>query len=806
MAKPKKNKKKKSSLLRFLLKFCFVGGLIASVFIAFAYYRIDKQVLKTISTRSKSPLSAVFSAPVQISPLDKITKQTLAHYLSARNYREATSTPKLPGEYLISESQASIFVRSFAWANNKVNPENLIHVDFAGNFISDISNSSKQQTTLTLEPAIIASLSDRDFRASSYKKLSEIPAHVKQAVMAVEDERFYKHFGIDPEAVLRAMWANLRSMEFMQGGSTLTQQLAKNILFTPEKTFGRKLMEVLASFSIERRLDKDQILEMYLNEIYLGQEGSFAIHGVSEACQAFFGKPLEEISIAESAMLAGIIKAPSYFSPRKHAERALKRKDLALEKMLELGYINDKQLQTAKAQKIEIIQEVRNKRSAPFFTTALEQELSQHFNIEAANQTGINIYTGINTEMQNCADQILGAEIEAIEKKYPKLKRKDSPIEGALVAIEPQSGLVKAWAGGRDYSTNQFNHVSQAVRQIGSTIKPFLYLTALDSSLNNYKTATTTSILSDEPVQISQVNQKTWTPENYDRTFHGDVTLRYALENSLNLPAVYVAQRVGIENFAKTVQKFGITDNVQSVPALALGAADTTLLRLTGGYAALANGGIFVQPRLFITTEENEGAVLAKSDIQERKIADENAVYVLTDILKGVIQRGTAGSIRAMGYKAPAAGKTGTSNDTRDAWFVGFTPNLSVGVWIGYDDNKKIGLTGGALAAPIWTKFMQCILPYNPAIDFIPPENVVTADIDGESLERAGPGCPSASIVKELYVRGTEPNKICSRHNELRNDTGENEQLFDEENNPDSDTEEYRPRRRSKSFWDKIFN
>jgi penicillin-binding protein 1B len=793
----KKSRPRKS---RKLLKFAIFSTIILGIVTFFAYVYIDKQVLTALSTRTSSPLSAVYAAPTRITHFDHLPKKTLLHFLTQRNYRETIVMPKLPGEYYLSENNIIIYTRSFSWSNQRKADGGIIKVSFDGDNLSEITDNSNQEKILNLEPAILASLSDSEYRASNYKKLSEIPAQVKNAVMAVEDERFYKHFGVDPEALLRAVFANLRSLEFAQGGSTLTQQLAKNILFSPEKTFGRKFMEILAAFSLEKRLTKDQILEMYLNEIYLGQEGSFAIHGVAEACQAFLGKRIEEISVAEAALLAGIIRAPSSYSPRKHLDRALRRKDLALDKMRELNFITESEMNAAKAQKIQIVQQMLNKRSAPFFITALEKDLSEHFNIEAASQSGINIYTGINDQMQNCAETLLTSGIEAIEKKYPRIKRKDSPLEGALVAIEPQSGLIKAWAGGRDYTENQFNHVNQAIRQIGSTIKPFLYLTALDSTLNTYKTATTTSVLSDEPVQIDQVNQKTWEPENYDRTFRGDVTLRYALENSLNLPAVYVAQRVGIDNFAATVKKFRLTDQLLAVPALALGAADTTLLRLTGAYSALANGGIYVSPRLFINTEARDGTVLAKSAIEEEVVAQEDAVFILTDILKGVVLRGTAAVVRSMGFTAPAAGKTGTSNDTRDGWFVGFTPNLAVGVWVGFDDNKKIGLTGGVLAAPIWTKFMQCIQDYNPPIDFIPTKNVITVDIDSTSLERAGPGCPPAAVVKEIYIRGTEPRKICPRHNNVEGDSD-----YNENSDEDRGGRPENPRKRKKGFWENLF-
>ena len=788
--KHKPPKKKKSFFKMFLYLLFF-----SILFLTISYFWIDRLVLNTLSTRGFSNLSAVYFTPVRITELETIKSAHVIKLLGRRNYRETKNYPNIPGEYQILDNRMLIHVREFSWSNNNRATAQIFEIDFQNNSIQNLSHPADASGFIMLEPVIMASLSNQEYRASNYRTLKEIPEHVRNAVIAIEDERFFKHAGIDPQAIVRAALANIKSMNLVQGGSTLTQQLAKNVLFSPKKTFGRKAMEVLAAISIERRLSKDEILEMYLNEIYLGQEGSFAIHGVAEAGQVFFGKRLEDLSLAEAALLAGIIRAPSYYSPRRHLKRAHTRKNLTLDKMFELGMASKQQISKAKEEKLFIIQEVRNKRAAPYFLAALEQELENSLNFEAGVQQGIGVYTGINLEMQTCAENLIVEGLEDIEKRYPKLQRKDSPLEAGLVAIEPASGLIKAWVGGREFSSNQFNHVNQANRQIGSTIKPFLYLTALDSSLNNYRTATTTSVLADEPMKIQQANQRPWSPANFDKTFKGDVTLRYALENSLNLPAVYVAQKVGITSFAQVLAKFRLSEQIQAVPALALGAMDTTLLKLTSAYAALANGGIYIAPRLYLTVEESNGSILSRSRISEQRVAKESAVFVLTDILKGVVQRGTGRVIKSLGYTSPAAGKTGTSNEARDAWFIGYTPNLAVGVWIGFDDNKKLGLTGGSLAAPIWAKFMLCIQDQLEQLDFIPSRDVISVEIDSHTLERAGPGCPREQVVKEIYVSGTQPARICRQHNP---DNYEEIPSFHED---------YRDQvpKRERGFWENIF-
>jgi penicillin-binding protein 1B len=343
--------------------------------------------------------------------------------------------------------------------------------------------------------------------------------------------------------------------------------------------------------------------------------------------------------------------------------------------------------------------------------------------------------------MQRCAEAAIehGAKIVS---ENPKLKDRKTSPEFALVALEPYSGLIKAWVGGKDFGVTQFNRVNQGLRQIGSTIKPFLYLTALDGSLNSYKVASAVSILEDQPHEVKLKHQAAWNPENYDHEFRGDVTLRYALENSLNMPALYIADRIGLAALRRTLTAFRLADAVQQVPSLALGALDTNLLRLTAAYGALANAGIYIQPRLYVSVLDEAGDKLATSELVEERVADDSATYVLTNILQGVLSRGTGKGARSAGFTRDAAGKTGTSNDARDAWFVGFTPNLVAGVWVGFDDNSQLGLTGGAAAAPIWGEFMRCSSSYLPSASFVAPAGISFIDIDARTGGRATDDCP----------------------------------------------------------------
>ena len=514
-----------------------------------------------------------------------------------------------------------------------------------------------------------------------------------------------------------------------------------------------------------------------------------------QASTTLFGKNITDISVDEAATLAGIIKAPSYYNPRKHPERAKERRDTVLAKMRDLGHISEAEYKAAVQRPLRVSQQQEHRRIAQFFTSTLEAELNETIDIENAPSTGLAVYTGLDLGMQRCAEGAIERGIATLEAAHPKLKRGDKQLQAALVAIEPYSGLVRSWVGGRDFSESQFNRVNLAMRQIGSTVKPFLYLTALDSTLNSYKTATAVSILEDKPMEFQVNKQTAWSPENYDHEFRGDVTLRYALEHSLNMPALYIAERIGLATLKKTLSAFKIAPTVQEVPSIALGALDSNLLRLTAAYGALANGGVYIQPRLFTAATDGSGERLAASEVVEERVADEGASFVLTNILRGVLDRGTGKAARSKGFNRPAAGKTGTSDNARDAWFVGYTPTLVAGIWLGFDDNTPLNITGGGAAAPIWGDFMKCSAPFLPLGDFSPPPGVSFVTVDIKTGQIATPDCPREHVAQEAFLKGTEPSKRCAQHGG-GNDTSSG-----------SDAEQGRPRRgdRQSGFWGSIF-
>jgi penicillin-binding protein 1B len=791
---PKKNKKKTSkskkkslSLGRLFIKLVIFVAVIGGTGLFGLGVYLNKRIEQRLNAGKEIEGKGIYADTILLKNTSVFTPDRMLKMLERRGYLPVEKEPG-KGEFFRTEEFISFRTRN--WTNDQLEEKGgeLGQFEVLSGVVKNLSNPEKE--FIVLEPELITTGETGDIRSSRHKNLSDFPKNLRNAVIAIEDERFYSHFGLDVLGISRAIFTNLSAGHIVQGGSTITQQLAKNLFFTPKRSLARKISEAVAAVMLELKLSKNQILEMYLNEIYLGQVGPIAIHGMGEASQSFFQKDVSDLTLAESATMAGLIKAPSYFSPRKHPKRANSRKITVLEKMKELDFIPQSSFKTAKAEQITVYPPARKTHMAPYFVTALRKELNASMNLEAALSNHASIYTGLQLEMQECGEVALKNGLAQLKDHYLRMN-KDKELQGGLISIDVATKKIRAWVGGADYTVNQFDHVYQAKRQVGSTIKPFVYLTALDPSLNSYKVATAISLLSDKPLSIDVTAQPTWEPKNYSKEFYGDVTLRYAFENSLNIPAAYIGQKVGPEAMARAIQSFGVAKEVLAVPSLALGAIDTTLLNLTNAYAALANGGIYSEPMIFSSVRNPEQIFLSGVKTEQR-VASEDAVYVMTDLMMGVVERGTAKSIRTAGYNGPAAGKTGTSNESRDTWFIGFSPDIVTGVWIGYDDNSQTGLTGGLAAAPIWAEYMKCIDPFHETMQFIPPVGVTFLDVDYGTASRALPGCKSKVIAREVFINGTEPLSVC--------DGGLVEQAprFDQQPAEDS-------RKRRKNFWDILF-
>lgn len=783
---------KKRGLFKRLVRAALILAIPTAIVIAVLSVSMREKVIKQLKTRTTASSSVVYSRayPLQtglISGPDRLVER-----LKRTGFQQVEEPPGFAGEFRLiggkkidkpdkaklhpvnveepenpgPAARLEVALRSFLLPTGEEQPEKKIAIEFSGPEIKAIRDfdTGKPIERVWLQPELLSVLGESSTRVSTHKRLDQYPQQLIDAVLSIEDERFYGHFGIDPIGILRALIVNLQSGQIAQGGSTITQQLAKNLFLDPQRNFKRKIEEAMSAILIETAFTKDQILEFYLNEVFLGQEGRFAIHGFGEAAKSFFGHEVEGISLSEAATLAGMIQAPTKYSPRRFPDNARERRNTVLAKMEQRGKITAAERAAAEKEKIETSPPQHSVRTAPYFVDYLRKRIPEVAGEDLVEHP-VSVYTGIEYDYQACADKAVQDGLSSLEKKYSRLRRKSGPLQAALVSISPVDGEIRAWVGGRNYSQNQFDRVSQAQRQPGSAFKPFVYLTALDPSLNSYRVARTTSLLSDEPVTLEIPGSEPWTPQNYDRKYRGEVTVREALSKSLNIPTVDLAMKVGVGSIAKTAELFGFGDNLPKVPSLALGAGEVSPLVISRAYAAIANGGNLIDlvPLTSVVSSSNN-RVLFQRSFAEQRVVSESATYILTDILETVLISGTATIVRQLGFTRPAAGKTGTTNDGRDAWFIGFTPSHLATVWVGFDDNSQIGLTGAQAAAPIWTEYMKCISAWEPDLAFVVPPGVVRERIDATTGLLATTQCNPADIVDEVFIEGTQPVTTCNRH------------------------------------------
>jgi penicillin-binding protein 1A len=699
------------------------------------------------------------------------------------------------------------------------------------------------------QPSIATTLySDQDEPFASFYEqrrilipLAQIPAELKQAVLAVEDSRFYQHRGLSPRAILRATVMNLLARRKLQGGSTITQQLARVLFLTPEKSFTRKIKEALLAAEIEKHYTKDKILELYFNQVYFGH----GAYGVEAAAQTYFQKSASRVTLAEAAMIAGLPSAPNRFSPIIDAARARRRRDHVLNRMVALKFITPEQADAASRAPFDERLFTRNRTVAPYLVEHVRQSLEEAYGAYALYNSGLKVYTTLNLKMQRAAEEALVGGLRDLDKargyrprqgkdkellaarariglytprvgevlpatlakvktaslevqlgryrgeipfstlKWTKLanpgeafregdplsvqvlavdeRRKlvdlaleqDPELEGAFVALDPRSGAIKAMIGGYDFERSKFNRATQAKRQPGSAFKPFVYAAAFDRGF------TPSTIIQDSPISYrfrAGGHLVEWSPDNYDRKFHGPTTLRRGLENSVNVVTVKLLERVGVDSVIGLARQMGIESELRRELALALGVSEVTPLELVSAYGVLANGGIRAEPFAIRKVTDSQGRVLEEQVLEPQPVMRPETAYVLTNVMKGVVERGTAARARVL--KRPLAGKTGTSSEATDVWFIGFTPSLVAGAWVGYDTKRSLGSaeTGGRMALPIWIQFMQKALADTPPEDFRVPDDVVVIPVNHANGRPVSP--EEKGAILEYFIRGTEPKRL----------------------------------------------
>jgi penicillin-binding protein 1B len=732
---------------------------------------LDRTVVSRFEGRRFSVPSRVYAAPIVIYPGVDWQRLDLAGWLARMGYREQrVAGPLEVGSYRWLPGRLRVHLRGF---DHPQLPEENRKVEFRleeGRVREMRDDRGAPVDLVALEPEPISSFYGSNREQRDLVEIEDVPDHLVSAIYAVEDRRFEEHHGIDPRRIAGAMLANLRAGGIRQGGSTLTQQLVKNFFLTPERTLRRKLTEAVMALMVEARYTKPQILEAYLNEIYMGRRGSTAIHGVGEASRFFFGKRVADLALDESALLAAVIQSPNALSPHRHPERARNRRDLVLELMEAQGRVPAEAASRARSRQLSLAAIALESGQDRYFLDELARQLPQVYDEGLLSVEGLRIYSTLDTMVQRAAVRALAKGLDALEARVGTARgdtdkdveasaqdEKGAPLQGCLLAMRPQTGEILAMVGGREYATSQWNRCTLARRQVGSVFKPIVYAAAL--APQSGPVITLASTIPDEPLKI-ETREGFWEPVNYDKKFRGPVLAREALERSLNVPAARIGQAVGIDKVVEMARRLGIESRLPAVPSLALGTAEVSPLEIITVYSTFANAGLRPTPRSFIGLLDDRGVGQEQWPLEgARRVLDPGTAYLTTSLLEGVVDRGTGVGIRARGLRGPIAGKTGTTDDEYDLWFVGFTPEIVAVVWVGYDEPRPIGVPSSRGALPIWADFLTEVSGGRVRGAFTKPASVERVEIDPTSGARAFAGCPERRA--EFFLAGTAPKETC---------------------------------------------
>lgn len=704
--------------------------------------------------------SKIFASPETIGVGDPATPSDIVSQLRRSGYTESRSNPN--GWFSASADTVQVFPGPESFFEQEAGV-----IKFNAGKIARITSlrDNTDRPQYELEPQLITNLFDRNREKRRIVKYDEIPPVLVHAIISIEDKRFFQHVGFDPIGIIRATWVDVKDRRNAQGASTLSQQLARGMFLTADKSYRRKLEELMITLELEQKLSKKEIFEFYCNQIDLGRKGSFDIRGFGEAAQAYFGKSIRNLNVAEAATLAGMIQGPSRLNPYRHPDRVRDRRNVVLSLMRQNGYIDDREYAMAAESPIKVVGNGVESSDAPYFVDLLNDELQNQFQDYDFQSQTYRIYSSLDMQLQRAANDAVRIGMASVDEQLRKQKRfkgvsfPDPQV--ALIALDPHTGEIRALVGGRNYGTSQLDHV-MAKRQPGSIFKPWVYAAAMNTAINGGQhTITPATTVVDEPTTF-WFDGKPYEPSNFEHQFYGVTTLRHALARSMNIATIKVAEMVGYGAVVNLAKKAGINEDVHATPAVALGAYEATPLEMAGSYTVFANKGVRVAPTFISEIKDKNGKVLFDSKPETKPVLDPRVNYLMVSMLQEVMRSGTAAGVRSRGFTVPAAGKTGTSHD---GWFAGFTSELLCVVWVGFDDNRELNLEGAHSALPIWTEFMKRALllrAYRDAKPFPSPQGVVTLDIDPESGMPATPMCPQH--YSEVFIAGTEPVGSCPLH------------------------------------------
>ncbi len=711
--------------------------------------------------------SRIYAAPGTIAVGDAGAPGELASTLRRSGYNENRNNPI--GYYTLQADSIDIFPGAESYFQ-----QDAFTVKFAAGKVHRIValSDNTERPMYELEPQLITNLYDRNREKQRVVRYEDIPANLKNAILSAEDKRFFSHSGFDPIGIVRSAYIDLKRGRNEQGASTLTMQLAKNMFLTLDRNWRRKLAEVMITMQLEQKLTKEQIFELYCNQIDLGYHGSFTIRGYGEASQVYFGKDIKSLNLEEAATLAGMAKGASYYNPYRHADRVKDRRNWILGQMRQNGYISDREYGVATEKTLKVVNGSAESSDAPYFVDLLNEDLDKRFHDHNFQGSSDRIYTSLDLDLQRAANEAVTAGMKQVDELIHKQKRfkteKFVEPQCALIALNPHTGEIKALVGGRNYGTSQLNRIL-AERQPGSIFKPFVYAAALNTAVaGGTTTLTPASIVVDEPTTFVFDGQE-YSPQNFEHDFEGPITLRTALARSRNVATIKVAEMVGYKTVVNLAHRAGISEDVKATPAMAIGSYVATPLEMAGAYTVFANKGMRVTPTLISLIKEPSGKVLLDQKPETKAVLDPRVNYLMVSMLEEVMRTGTAAGVRGRGFTVPAAGKTGTSHD---GWFAGFTSDLLCIVWVGFDDNRQLELEGAHSALPIWTEFMKKAIQfrqYSNAKEFTAPDGIVTINVDPQTGKPATASCPEQKA--EVFIAGTEPVGACPLHSGGRRET-----------------------------------
>jgi penicillin-binding protein 1B len=730
------------------------------------YVEFSRLLDERLAGERDRTMPRVWARPFELRVGQALTEAELIERLNDLGYAQRPRADA-PGEFSVQPAVVSLTARGGQWHSRMVRvgfaaPVAKASTRPAGGRVEALEVAGTGRVPAVLvEPPLLTALSAAGREKRRKVPLDRIPKVAREAVLAIEDRRFYEHPGVDAIRTFGAILTNIKGEKpYLEGGSTLTQQLVKNSFLTREKTDKRKLQEQFLALVLERRLTKDEILELYLNEVYLGQRGSFAIHGVAEASRLVFGKDVTNLSLAEAATIAGLIQSPPAYSPFRNPERCKERRNVVLRAMADTGFISADAAARAALEPLVTVARALDA-EAPYFVDVIGQSFVEAYPGLSNGASVVDVYTTLDLHLQRIAQDAVREGLMRVDQMLAK-KRVAGQAQAALIAVDPRSGDVLALVGGRTYNQSQFNRVTSARRQPGSVFKPYVYLAAFETAAADGRTDITPATLVDDSPTTFLFGSEEWTPGNYGDEYDGIIPLRRALAMSRNVATAKLAEMIGYGAVASLWRQIGTSMQPRAYPSISLGVFEATPWEIAQAYMVFPNLGE-LRPLNTLLRIVSDGRDVPLPPVKPpKRIAREDTTFLVLNMMRSVINEGTGAGARAAGFTLDAAGKSGTTNDLRDAWFVGFTPELLCVVWVGFDDNRAVGLSGSQAALPIWTAFMQRALAGHPNSPFPPPPNVVFVDIDRDTGQLAGPWCPR--VFRESFLAGTEPTVTCTLH------------------------------------------